>query len=220
MWIELHDTLSEHRKTEALAQALGVNQAWAVGILAALWTWSIRNAPTGDLSGVSDKAIARACFWERGAGRLVDALTRCGWLDPDRRLHHWQDYAGRLLARRAANAQRMRDYRARTESPPCGATVPNPPVPHPTVPNPTPPDSHKLLFPDQAWRTSARARAAVAQRVVDRLLEQGCSGTQLHQLVEEYLALGLAPEKLIGFSALNEGELSARFFGLLKGGKP
>ena len=43
---------------------------------------------------------------------------------------------------------------------------------------------------------------------------------QLHQLVEEYLALGLAPEKLIGFSALNEGELSARFFGLLKGGKP
>ena len=60
----------------------------------------------------------------------------------------------------------------------------------------------------------------MAQRVVDRLLEQGCSGTQLHQLVEEYLALGLAPEKLIGFSALNEGELSARFFGLLKGGKP
>ena len=67
MWIELHDTLSEHRKTEALAQALGVNQAWAVGILAALWTWSIRNAPTGDLSGVSDKGHRPGLLL--GAGR-------------------------------------------------------------------------------------------------------------------------------------------------------
>ncbi len=217
MWIELHDTLSEHRKTEALAQALGVNQAWAVGILAALWTWSIRNAPTGDLSGVSDKAIARACFWEKGAGRLVEALAQCGWLDSDRRLHNWEDYAGRLLARRAANARRMRDYRARTQPPPCQATQPNPTVPNTTQPNR---ESHKELFPDQAWRTSPRARAAVAQRVVDCLTAQGCSGGQLHQVVEEYLALGLAPEKMAGFAALTEAELSARFFGLLRGEKP
>ena len=45
----------------------------------------------------------------------------------------------------------------------------------------------------------------------------GLLGTQL-LLVEEYLALGLAPEKIDRVSAAHStGELSAQFFGLLKG---
>lgn len=225
MWIELHDTLSEHPKTEALAQALCINQAWAMGILAALWTWAIRNAPDGDLSRVSDKALARACFWERKPALLADALTRCGWLDADRAIHHWQDYAGRLLAKRAANAQRMRARRARTVPEPCAPcapptvpdpTVPDPTQPDPTQPHPTQPAHTQGLFPDDAWRTSARARGAVAQRVVDRLRDRGCDGPRLYDVVEEYLALGLPPDRMIGFSALSDAQLSASLFALLR----
>lgn len=217
MWIEVHDTLPEHRKTERLAQALGVDQAWAAGILVCLWTWALRNAPDGDLTDVSEKALSRACFWEKKSRPLGRALRDCGWIDPDNRLHHWDDYAGRLMEKRAANARRMRAARARAasepEAPACAATQPDPTEPDTTSPDITRPDAlTRGEFPDDAWKVSARARGAVAQRVVNRLVKQGCRGANLYDVVCEYLEVGLPPERMLGMRDLDETALSSALF--------
>lgn len=115
-WIEVHDTLREHHKTYAFADSLKIPQYSAVGILVSLWTWAINNAPDGDLSKYAPPAIARACYWDKKPEKLIEALTECGWLSEELSLHDWQDYAGRLIDRREANARRNREARERANA--------------------------------------------------------------------------------------------------------
>jgi hypothetical protein len=111
-WIESHAGLREHPKTKRLCRLLHLSRREAVGLLHFLWWWALDYVPEGDLSLVSDDDIADAVDWKRDAGDLVAALTAAGFLDRERRLHDWQDYAGRWIDRRAANAERMRHARA------------------------------------------------------------------------------------------------------------
>lgn len=112
-WIELHDTLGSHRKTYALADALDIPQYSAVGLLCLLWTWALNNAQDGDLSKFPPHAIARACFWQKKPESLADALIKCGWMDDDKRLHDWVEYAGRFIDKREDTRQRVAAYRNR-----------------------------------------------------------------------------------------------------------
>ena len=139
-WIELHQSLIHHRKTFDLADTLAISQAQAVGHMAALWCWALDNAPDGDVSAIKPATLARAALWTDGAATFVDALYAVGFLDADGRLHDWEEFAGRLIDRREANAARMRQARAQNVQRTCGAragaTVPNRTVPNSTVPNP------------------------------------------------------------------------------------
>lgn len=112
MWIELHDTMPGHWKTEGLAKELEINQAHAAGILCCLWTWALNNAPDGDLTRLSEEKLARECYWTLGRP-LLPALKACGFVDGDDKIHDWSDYTGRLMEKREANARRMRLARAR-----------------------------------------------------------------------------------------------------------
>jgi hypothetical protein len=117
-WIELHGQLFFHPKTVIAASELTRGDAEKlVGHLARLWTWAIDHAENGDLAHLSDRAIAEAAGWRRTPKRFVAALTVAGFLDADRRIHDWDDYAGKLLDRRRADRERTRrDYATRRQA--------------------------------------------------------------------------------------------------------
>ena len=73
-WIELHQSLPQHRKLLALRDALGLRTPAALGHMCLLWLWALDNAPDGDLSALPARQLAEICqFSERRAGDL------CQW---------------------------------------------------------------------------------------------------------------------------------------------
>ena len=142
----------------ALCDALAIEPAQAVGHLVCLWTWSIDNAPHGDLSEVQPATIARAAGWPRAKmQQLVDALVQAGFLervDNRLRIHDFDDYIGKLIARREASVARTRAARSRTgartkpESTPDDARIngESTVLPNRTQPDTTGPD-HPPLSP-------------------------------------------------------------------------
>jgi hypothetical protein len=137
-WLEIHQEVVRHRKTKRLARLLGVGRPQAVGHLIFLWTWAFDYAPSGDLSAFEGVEIAEESGWEGDPETFVSALQSSGYMDGDMEhwyLHDWEVYAGRLLTKRAANAQRARDARqrkpdgVRNVDAAYGATRPDPTVP-------------------------------------------------------------------------------------------
>jgi len=150
-WIEVHQAVWTHRKTFELAGLLDLDETYAGAHMIRLWTWALDNAPDGSLSTLSDRAIAFGAGWRGDAETFVQALVQVGWLDEDRCIHDWQEYAGRLIERRQSNTERMRVARAnrvasttggrashvqRTTVACAGATVPDRTGPNPTGPIP------------------------------------------------------------------------------------
>lgn len=149
-WIELHQSVWTHKKTLLLAAELDMSETHAVAHLIRLWTWALDNAPTGDISGLPPKVIAIGAGWDKDPEVFVRAAINAGWFDETDEglfIHDWQDYAGRLIEKRKANAERMRRARAETVSDKCyerathvqrttsacaGATIPNRTVPNQT----------------------------------------------------------------------------------------
>jgi hypothetical protein len=111
-WIERHGQLFFHPKTVLAANELTRGDAEKmVGHLGRLWTWAIDHVEDGNLAHLNDRAIAEAAGWRRAPKRFVEALTTAGFLDADRSIHDWDDYAGKLLDRRKADRERKRrDY--------------------------------------------------------------------------------------------------------------
>ena len=95
----------EHPKVGHLASLLNINHAWAMGILEAMWHFTARYAPQGDIGRHADLVIAKAVYWERPTGergvkpecKLSGALVTARWLDTStiHRLivHDWSDHA-------------------------------------------------------------------------------------------------------------------------------
>lgn len=120
-WIQVYSNLPHHPKTARLADELGLNNkavgvdTVAVGIVVSLWTWAMQNAYTGDLSGVSDRTIAEACRFKGDPSKFVSALTAAGFLDADRRIHDWEEYAAQIIDaednRKANDRERAKKYR-------------------------------------------------------------------------------------------------------------
>jgi hypothetical protein len=143
----------------ALCDALAIEPAQAVGHLVCLWTWSIDNAPHGDLSGVQPASIARAAGWPRGrTQQLLDALVQSGFLEhvEERlRIHDFDDYIGKLIARREASVARTRAARSRTVTRTNGSRAPDDAriygestvLPNRTQPNTTVPDRPPISSP-------------------------------------------------------------------------
>jgi hypothetical protein len=145
VWIELHQAVWTHRKTFELASLLELDETYAAAHVIRLWTWALDNAPDGDLSALSDRAIAFGSGWRHDVGPFVDALIASGWVDAGRTLHDWDQYAGRLVKLRKDEAERKKA--ARLTGRPAdvrrmsGATVPYRTLPDLTGPDPgTPPN--------------------------------------------------------------------------------
>jgi hypothetical protein len=200
-WIELHDTLRGHPKTYALAEKLKIPQFSAVGLLTCLWTWALNNAPDGDLARFPRQAIARECYWSKSADFLIDALIECGWVDENVRIHDWNKYAGRLLDKRAQNAERVRTSRARNAHVTHNKPITDDARYGATVPNRTVPKNEKKIYYNAAWRTSARARSAVAQNLIDgweaiKDDSAGLEGIDVNRILCEFMEAGMSPEQI------------------------
>src|SRR5215471_14073720 len=145
-WIESHQALGRHPKTIHLAELLKVRVPEAVGLLQFLWWWALDYAPNGLVTAGDKPVVARACLWHRKPDDFWGALLSAGFVEDAGtdvlKIHDWMDYAGRLIQRREANAERKRRARdvPRTSGvngvgrP--GATVPDPTGPNRTVPDP------------------------------------------------------------------------------------
>ncbi len=87
----------EHPKTEALAGRLQIPLAQAVGHLEALFHYSAKYAPRGDIGRWTDEIIARRCLWEGDPVRFIQALVSAGYLDLHARcrllVHDWSEHA-------------------------------------------------------------------------------------------------------------------------------
>ena len=171
-WIESHQTLAAHPKTRKLAMLLGVSKPAAIGHLHCFWWWALDYASDGSLNSYDYLDIAIGAEWDGDAQSFFDAMVAVGFIDitddGDRIIHDWYDYAGKLIERRKANAQRMKEARAaqsegtnseraahvrRTHD----ARVE---LPNRTQPNPTKPDRTEPT-------TSAKPTAADDERFVE-----------------------------------------------------
>lgn len=116
-WIEVHQSLSLHPKLLALADDLGEDRLMTMGRLLLLWWWALDVTRDGALRGVTAQNLARVMGWSNDPETLRNALLLNRWLDQDEQgnlaIHHWQDYAGRLIDKREQNRQRQKTYRDR-----------------------------------------------------------------------------------------------------------
>lgn len=88
----------EHPKLLLLEAALRITKIEAIGLLEALWHWTARYAPRGDIGKFTDEQIAQGAFWPRkDCDRLIEALVDKRWIDrhEEHRLvvHGWSEHA-------------------------------------------------------------------------------------------------------------------------------
>ena len=155
-WIEIHQSLTTNKKTMRLASLLNVETTQAVGYLVFLWLWALDNAQDGDISSMKNSEIALISGRKKKPDNYVESLIESGFLDENRILHDWYDYAGKLILKRNVDTERKRAERAgkikelqekskkrpkdvhrTTEVIPCdgAGTVPNSTEQNTTIPN-------------------------------------------------------------------------------------
>jgi len=108
--------MPDHPKVHRLAEALRVHVTAALGMVTALWARTMRHAPNGDVTDVSETTLRLWCLHPRATwAAFVDA----GFVDVEIRedgsqrrvLHGWGERYFDKERRRAANAERQRRWR-------------------------------------------------------------------------------------------------------------
>ncbi len=105
-WIESHEDVGDHKKTQWLAQNLGCSIPTAVGYLHLLWHYTLKVAwRDGDLSDFIPPIIARACWFDGNPSKFIEALQGSGYMD-GMKVHGWQEYAKYIIYQREYNCKR------------------------------------------------------------------------------------------------------------------
>lgn len=170
-WIESHQALGQHPKTRKLARKLGCSVPAAVGHLQFLWWWALDYAPDGNVTRFEEDDIADAVLWEGAGSQLVAALIDSGFIDlegDEKTIHDWDEYAGRLLDKRAANTRRKQESRARHAS----VTRDTPVTPAPVTGLPTQPYQHNQQNPTNRTEPTNGAKAPARARGVVSLTSE------------------------------------------------
>jgi len=118
-WIEVHDTLPDHRKTLDAAEALKMDPDMVVGKLIRLWTWALNNREDGNIKARDAQLVADVMRFRGKAQRLLDALVATGFLDRTEdgyEIHDWDQHVCMLREKRekirSQNRERVKRYRA------------------------------------------------------------------------------------------------------------
>ena len=105
-WLQVHQTLKDHRKLFDAADQLEVEPPHMMGLLVSFWLWALDNAPTGSLVDITPRMISRAAQWDGDPEKLAKTLIRAGWIDEKEdgtlEIHDWYEYAGKLIDRQTA----------------------------------------------------------------------------------------------------------------------
>src|SRR5690349_5150367 len=87
----------------ALAEALNIALAHAVGIMEMLWQHAAATTPRGDIGSLPDRAIAEAVGWKKDPTLLTKALVEKGWLDANEEhrliVHDWPDHCEQTVVK-------------------------------------------------------------------------------------------------------------------------
>lgn len=161
-----------------------------IGHLHLLWWWCLDYADDGCLSDATAEDIAEAAEWDGDATAFVGALVAAGFIEETAdgwAVHDWWEYAGKLVERRKANAERMREARTkhepdtaeprethvqRTLHARAGATVPN--RTQPTEPTNQPESDAGAVAPRRKPpRSAAQAERDVLTEAVGRAWRPG-----------------------------------------------
>lgn len=110
-WIELHQSLSNHRKILRLKSLLKIEAPHAMGLVCNLWLWAVDNAPDGDLTAFSAEEIAEVCGYKGNAKTFLKKLVEAGFVDRQGKkkvIHDWDEYTGKLMEVREIRKQQAR----------------------------------------------------------------------------------------------------------------
>ena len=138
-WIESHDGVWDHWKTRKFQKALDLDIHQAVGLLHALWHFTLRNAwKDSNLEPWGAEGIAEGCRYKGDPDALISALRDAQFLDGFV-VHDWQERAGKLVQDRRYNEDRRKNAVKRRKTASVrrktDATLPHPTSPYPTQPN-------------------------------------------------------------------------------------
>lgn len=111
-YLKVHVDLFEHEKTLLVAELLKTEPLYIGAHLISLWTWTIGNRLNGKLEGMTPGQIALAAKWKGDPLKFLNALQTAKYIDNDLSVHNWDKYAGKLVAWRQANKNRMQIDRA------------------------------------------------------------------------------------------------------------
>lgn len=126
-WIELHQSLTTHKKTRRLARALGLGVPagipQTIGHLCLFWLWCVDGTEDGNLNDMDAQDVADAAGWTGDPEQFTNAMTEAGFLEKTEdglRIHDWDDYIGRLLEQRKESREKERlrkqKYRAQKKA--------------------------------------------------------------------------------------------------------
>jgi hypothetical protein len=141
-WIESHQQLENHPKLYQLCKQTGWNLDEALGKLHRFWWWALHYAEDGDLSKYNPSQFLDRLDSKIEPDKLFSILQATGFIDKDKKIHDWIDYAGRYLTGkyRTSNPRKLKKilgkYKSDQRRTKVGLKSDNPPN-QPTLPNQT-----------------------------------------------------------------------------------
>jgi hypothetical protein len=89
--------VDDHPKLHDLKSILSIGRGEALGYLEALWHFTGRFTPAGNIGAYSDTAIESWIEWKGAPGALMAALVQSKWIDANEThrlvIHDWHDHA-------------------------------------------------------------------------------------------------------------------------------
>lgn len=122
MKAQVNTSLPNHYKLAALAIALRITKAEAMGHLVKLWSWAYDYALDGNLEHFTPELIAsEGAWWTGDAAEFVRAMTQCGgkkrgFLEQTAAgfvLHDWKDEQNDPVGRRESWKKNTAEWRKR-----------------------------------------------------------------------------------------------------------
>ena len=123
-WFRVESSMVTHPKVYKLAELLKIKQAGvkpnviAAGLIVGVWSWATQNAPSGELTGVAQVAVAEAAGWTKKPHVFFNAMIEAGFIDREGDelwLHDWINYAQKMAEqdekKKADAAERVRKHR-------------------------------------------------------------------------------------------------------------
>jgi len=115
-WIELHQSLTTHKKTRRLARKLGLGVPegipQTIGHLCLFWLWCVDGTDEGKITDLDAQDIADAAGWTGDPDIFCKAMIDSGFIEKTETetvIHDWRDYIGKLLDRRKETREKERD---------------------------------------------------------------------------------------------------------------
>ncbi len=115
-WIELHQSLTTHKKTRRLTRYLGLKYPeqlpQTIGHLCLFWLWCVDGTKDGSLTDLEAQDIADAAGWTGEAEIFYKAMVKAEFIEETEdgvQIHDWRDYIGKLLEKREESREKERD---------------------------------------------------------------------------------------------------------------